>query len=435
MADIRVHLNDKVIARLPPALTGQYAARDIELKGFFVVVGKRKRTFTIQGDLREEGKRTSSVKIAIGDTGLFSTREARAVAKGYLVQISRGVHPTKSLADDVGLNAGIQKGIPEIGITLRGAWVRYRDAHMVRKERSPKTVAGYQDHVERIFKEWLDVPLRELGDDPARVAKKHDQVTQDGGPYMANCSMRTLRAIYNHARKTNRDLPSENPVGAIDWNNEKRRNSALGASDLSGWFEQLAALDNPIRREFHLFTLLSGCRPTAVKEVKPEHIDLHRRILHIPKPKGGAKRAFDIPLSREMIRCLMRAIRFGRLMYPLLARDWVFPADSVMGHVVEQKEHRGALSKWGNDLRQSYRTLATMAGVSEFDARLLMNHSIPGVNAGYITRHKLLDDHLCGQQQAISSVMMGSISNDMETSGAIQSWLRPNAFGSGVLHM
>ena len=34
--------------------------------------------------------------------------------------------------------------------------------------------------------------------DPARVAKKHDEVTRENGPYMANGSMRTLRAIYIH---------------------------------------------------------------------------------------------------------------------------------------------------------------------------------------------------------------------------------------------
>ena len=45
----------------------------------------------------------------------------------------------------------------------------------------------------------------------------------------------------------------------------------------------------------------------------------------------------------------------------------------------------------GQRLRQSFRTIATAAGVSEIDAKLLMNHAIPGVNAGYITRHKLLE--------------------------------------------
>jgi hypothetical protein len=37
----------------------------------------------------------------------------------------------------------------------------------------------------------------------------------------------------------------------------------------------------------------------------------------------------------------------------------------------EHKEERGVLSKWDNDLRQSYRTLAQAAGVSELDLHLL----------------------------------------------------------------
>lgn len=67
---------------------------------------------------------------------------------------------------------------------------------------------------------------------------------------------------------------------------------------------------------------------------------------------------------------------------------WLFPADSDNGHLIEHKEGRDVLSKWGNDLRQSYRTLAQAAGVSELNLHLLMNHSLPGVNAGYITRDK-----------------------------------------------
>lgn len=110
----------------------------------------------------------------------------------------------------------------------------------------------------RIFAEWLDTPLQELAMDPARVAKKHDDITRENGPYMANGSMRTLRAVYNHARKTNRSLPSDNPADAVDWNEEERRNTGMGSADLEGWFKELAALDNPVRREFHLFTLLCG---------------------------------------------------------------------------------------------------------------------------------------------------------------------------------
>jgi integrase len=138
----------------------------------------------------------------------------------------------------------------------------------------------------------------------------------------------------------------------------------MGPNDISGWLKELHALDNPLRREFHLLTLLSGSRPTALKKVRMEHIDLRGRVIHIPKPKGGEEKAFDIPLSRPMIRCIIRAIRWGRIIYPEQGKSWLFPADSESGHLVEHKEERNVLSKWGNDLRQSYRTLAQAAGVS-----------------------------------------------------------------------
>jgi hypothetical protein len=107
-----------------------------------------------------------------------------------------------------------------------------------------------------------------------------------------------------------------------------------------------------------------------------------------------------------MIHCIIRAIRWGRIMYPDQGKSWLFPADSEPGHLVEHKEERNVLSKWGNDLRQSYRTLAQAAGVSELDIHLLMNHSLPGVNAGYITRDRLLRDHLRQQQQRISGLVV-----------------------------
>ena len=420
MADIRLHLTDKEIARLPAPASGWYLARDTELKGFFVVVGRRKKTFTVQGDLRVGTKR-QTIRVAVGEAGDISTREARGVGKGFLAQIAKGVHPRPSASAD----AVASKLAQAKGTTLRSAWERYRDGHMVRKERSERTIASYRDHVERILASWCDKPLVELGDNPDQVADEHDRISREHGPYIANGTMRTLRAVYNHARKTDRKLPADNPVNAIDWNGEKRRDSGLGLADLEGWFVQAAKLDNPVRREFHLFTLLSGSRPTALKQVRVQHIDRKRRVLHIPSPKGGSKKAFDIPLSREMIRCLVRARRFGRRMYPEQAAAWLFPATSEAGHLIEQKEDRATLSKWGNDLRQSYRTLAQTAGVSDFDARLLMNHALPGVNAGYITRHKLLEDHLRGQQQAISKAIVASARVSRGT--IVSSWLAPGA--------
>ena len=423
MTDIRILLTDKAIAQLAAPEDGWYLARDTELKGFFVVVGKRKRTFTVQGDLRQGGKRASSIRVSIGDTREMSTRTARATAKQYLAKISQGHHPTRQKHGDHTCAPETAPSDAVSDVTLGQAWKRYRDAHLIRKGRSEKTISSYRDHVERIFVEWLNTPLRELAIFPGRVAKKHDDVTRENGPYIANGSMRTLRAIYNHARKINRYLPADNPADAVDWNEETRRDTGMGVRDLKKWFVELGRIENPIRREFHLFTVLSGSRTTALQGVKPEHIDFRRRMLHIPKPKGGAKRAFDIPLSRQMILCLVRAIRFGRQMYPSQAMQWVFPAESGSGHLAETKEDRTELSKWGNDLRQTFRTIAAAAGVSEVDAKLLMNHAIPGVNAGYITRYKLVDDYLRRQQQAISDVIFAELQTLCTANTSLQAWL------------
>jgi integrase len=390
VSDLKATLSDKIVGRLPPAEKGQYVVRDTELRGFFLVVGTRKKTFTVQGEFWKGGKRQSK-KIALGATDDLNTRDARILAKEALAKIAKGEFAEKP------------KPKPKPSeVTLRQAWERYRVAHMERKDRSPGTIRGYADHVERVMKDWLDLPLKTLGENPGMVAERHDQLTAESGPAAANGCMRTLRAVYNHARRSARELPSDNPTMAVDWNQEKRRDTALGAMDLPTWFEQAGRLRHPIRREFHLFTLLSGSRPGALMQAKVEHLDVGRRILHIPRPKGGAKRAFDIPLSRQMICCLTRAMRAGRWMHPDEAQTWIFAADSREGHMVEHKEPRTRLFKWGNDLRQTYRTLGQAAGLSEVDMHLLMNHSMPGVNAGYITRDKLLSDHLRGAQQKLS---------------------------------
>lgn len=399
MSDLKATLSDKVISRLPLSDKGQYEVRDTELRGFFVRVGTRSKAFAVLGEHWKDGKRHAK-KVTLGTTDELTTRDARAKAKDVLAKIAKGEYAEEA--------AKAPEAPPTANVTLRQAWARYRVAHLERKNRSTGTIAGYADHVERMLKDWLDKPLKELGENPSLVSQRHDALTESAGPYAANGCMRTLRAIYNHARRSVRGLPPENPVMAVDWNEEQRRDVAMGAVDINGWMTEAGRLRNPIRREFHLFTVLCGSRPTALKTAKVEHLSFRDRVLHVPSPKGGAKKAFDIPLSRPMIRCLLRAMRAGSMLHPEAAKTWIFAADSEEGHIVEQKENRGTLSKWGNDLRHTYRTLGQAAGLSPVDMHLLMNHSVRGVNEGYITRSKLLNDHLRASQQTLSDFIIKS---------------------------
>jgi hypothetical protein len=113
---------------------------------------------------------------------------------------------------------------------------------MKRKGRSVGTQDSYRDHVDRLMADWLDQPLSVLGHNPDLVTARHDTITKENGPYIANGCMRSLRAIYNHARKIARSLPAENPVTAVDWNPEKRRNTALGLNELGRWISDLSMI-------------------------------------------------------------------------------------------------------------------------------------------------------------------------------------------------
>jgi integrase len=168
----------------------------------------------------------------------------------------------------------------------------------------------------------------------------------------------------------------------------------------------LCAIENPIRVEFHLINLLSGSRPGALKRARWRDVDVKRRTLDVPRPKGGEKKAFDIPLSRAMLRSLWRARKAGRMMFARQAREWIFPSTGGFGHLAEHKEDRATLSHWGGDLRQTYRTIGQAIGISELDVHLLMNHTLPGVSAGYITRAKLVPTSLRDAQERLSRSMI-----------------------------
>ena len=103
-----------------------------------------------------------------------------------------------------------------------------------------------------------------------------------------------------------------------------------------------------------------------------------------------------MPLSRAMLRCLWRARQAGRMMHGRQAGTYIFPSE--VGCISNTEEDRKRLSKWGGDLRQTYRTAAQAAGLGEMDVQMLMNHALAGVSAGYITPGALLN-HLIAQQE------------------------------------
>jgi len=385
-------LTNELVRSLPFAGSErpQYIVSDTAQKGFRVRVGRKTKTYLVQLDISVLGKR-KTVKHTIGDMQEWSATAARTEAQRLMLETrenaSRHVNRREALK-------------------LRHAWADYRarlEARIATGAKSARSLEARIDHMERLLSDWLDVPLRQLGDSPHLVAERHRQITAKSGPIVANRAMESFRAIYNDAAKRRLDpgIPPVSPTSAVDWNNEERRSTGMSPDELQAWAGQLSKLQNHVRCEFHLFCLLSAMRPDALKRARWEHIDPKRRVLHVPKPKGGARRAFDLPLSRDMIRCPCRARRAGRI-YGKRGDEWIFPSDTQAGHIAHHKERRHVLSHWGGDLRQTYRGMAVLAGVDELSIRILMNHALGDVSTGYLTV-AALRDHLREQQERVSA--------------------------------
>ena len=61
--------------------------------------------------------------------------------------------------------------------------------------------------------------------------------------------------------------------------------------------------------------------------------------------------------------------------------------------------------KTGHALRNTWWILTQEAGVTELDAKIIMNHAIPGANAGFLSR-SVSCPHLLAVQEEMSTFIM-----------------------------
>lgn len=392
----KIKLTRAAVARLPLATSGQYIVRDSELANFFVVIGKREKTFTWQVDSRVLGKRTTTRR-TVGRASDTDPAAARKVAKLEIAKLQSG-------------QAAPSNGAP---ITLGAAWTAFREqfeSQVAAGTKRPASLRSYRHAIEGILADWEDATLRDLSDDPQRVAARHVEITKAHGSGTANTTLRCLRMIYHFAAKTRmeRDLPAGLPTDAINWNPERRRETGMTQADLAGWHAQLRAMDSPVREEFHMMTLLSGSRPNALRQAKWEWLDVAAKTLTFPASVMKGKRVFVMPLSGPMIRCLARARRAGRLMHGEAGKTYIFPGPTSTGHLGNPCEDRRRLSHWGGDLRQTYAIATKAIGLDGYSARTLLNHATGDVHDGYAAPSAL--GHMLREAQSrVSTYMMAGM--------------------------
>lgn len=170
------------------------------------------------------------------------------------------------------------------GITLREAL----DLHLAAKPLSPRTKDDYRYNCEQYLSDWLGRPLAELGTDRSGVRDRHRRITEQHGAPSADNAFRIFRAVYNRGLREHPDLPP-NPCGNVDYRAARwmprRTGSRRGARRCSASTRCSATCT------CSWYSRACGSRLPA------SELDLASGRLHVPKPKCGSTRAFDLPLS------------------------------------------------------------------------------------------------------------------------------------------
>ena len=123
-------------------------------------------------------------------------------------------------------------------------------------------------------------------------------------------------------------------------------------------------------------------------------------------------RSFDLPLSRKMLEIVKRAMKASDLLYP--KAPWLFPTrSSKTGEVIATQvwREKALPSEAGHILRHTYRTVAQRVGIDLVNARLLLNHTVQGIDGVYIHKSALFDTLLKEQERmtvAIFKLMEGA---------------------------
>lgn len=354
-------LTSDAVRRLA-ASAGTKTYSDPTLPGLYLRVNRRSKTWIAQ---RQAGG--VQRRVTLGRFPEVSAEAAREKALKALAAMGEGRNPAEE-----------RRRALARGMTLQEAL----DAHLRSARLSERTKAGYRYHVETHLEKWLRRPLRDIGQDRAGVRAEHERIAGKARARTADLTMQVLRAVYNRALREQPDLPP-NPCVAVDFQPLRRRKVDLGAERLKAWGRAVLELP-PVRRDLHLFILLTAMRRTAACEARAEHVDLEAGVLHVPRPKGGEERAFDVPLSAPLVDLLRHRLQENQAIKR--RTPWLFPSlTSKTGHVTETKEPAlGGLH--GHALRHAYRTLCEDAGVSWAHGKLLLNQTVSDVSFGYMQR-------------------------------------------------
>ncbi|HEY9684095.1 MAG TPA: integrase family protein [Oculatellaceae cyanobacterium] len=350
---------------------------DSEVRGLCLRVGKKRKTFYVQGYVDGDKAREK-----IGHYGVVTLDEARKEAVRRLGLMASGVVPA----------AKLKQSDPNT-VTLNDLWQHYQKARIADGGLRPKTIAVYESALRRCFGDWLDRPATEITKNA--VVERFREIATNEGPRskaggakaQAAQAMRVLRAILNFGSITYEGddgatpFPA-NPVQQLSrlhrgWSKVAPRNEVIQPNELKTWYGNICALNNDTIRDYIVFCLFTGLRRSAAASIKWENVNLKARTVAISAEVDKTGKAFVLPLPAFIVDMLQRRSAVRRLDNP-----YVFPAALTTDHIKEPKKSIEKVVaktgiKWSmHSLRRVFASTAERLDISYYKTKALLNHTL-----------------------------------------------------------
>ena len=357
-------LSAEIVAKSQPRQK-EYFVRDAELRGFFLRV--RPSGVKSYGVLSRLGRKGNKIERIIGNAATYSPKQAREVAKEWLVQFDQGIDPKA---------------------TRKGAMtpLQLLEQYIASKSLKPRTESDYRYNFQHYLKPLNSRKIQNLTTDD--IVRWYSS-----GKTHATGTERTfvvLKAVMDYAFALG--YIGENPALKASLlikrkvNPSKQQHLSEIYHDLSKFMAAfLATPISSVMRDWMVFCLTTGLRKQESMSVKWEQVDLVQKRVTLPTNKSD--RLLIVP---------MVGLTYDMFQSRFHAKDkddiYVFTSKPA----IAIKDARKALSKVcknagitvysHHDFRRLFASVCHELDISETEIGKLLNHAPKTVTPIYINQ-------------------------------------------------
>ena len=334
---------------------------DSVMQGLFIYLGVHRTSWIYKKWARIKGKLKSREK-TIGHWPALSAPAARIEALKEAATFASGA-------------AVVSK---KDATTFATAFARHLE-HLTKKATDKGKPDRWRYNVEKLGKIVLPTfghwTLVEMSHRPDILSDWHAELYKQT-PVSADHCARIIRAIYRREARRDRSLPPALPTSAIEFTKYEPSQVALDFKAYPVWRKAWEALESPVHRGYHLFCLLTGCRPGEGSRIRLNDIDTDARMFVIRNAKAG--KDIHLPITPEIAFAISLAVNAEvKPHHEVKETDLVFPG-------CRQISQRAELPIRGQALRHSYSTVAVDLKIDDLIRHFLMGHAPKGISQDYV---------------------------------------------------